>query len=98
MGVGQVDPAFRELVSILKTELDRTHERELYWRQKAEEGTQIEAVIGSLDRLLSEMLLLAVKPKDDEDRQTLKHHAEDMLGAAQKILALLETETDTPQP
>lgn len=43
---------------------------------------------GKLDRLLSEMILLAKSELDEPDWQTLKHHAEDMELAAKKVLEL----------
>ena len=47
--------------------------------------------IGRLDRSLSEVLELAETPDLDEpDRQTLKHHAEDLHGVADKILKLVK--------
>lgn len=48
--------------------------------------------IGKLDRSLSEMMLLGkgVNALDDADVQTLKHHAEDMVGAGQAILARVQ--------
>lgn len=48
--------------------------------------------IGTLDRCLS-LMLHATENKqdyDEADLQTLKHHAEDMIGAGQKVLKLLE--------
>lgn len=55
-------------------------------------GRHFDTMIGVLDRILSDMLLYAGEDKpgalDDADWQTLKHHAEDMEGAAGKILRL----------
>jgi hypothetical protein len=41
----------------------------------------LDAMIGRLDRLLSEFLVACADPSIDEaDRQTLKHHADDLVG------------------
>lgn len=57
--------------------------------------------IGQLDRVLS-LLVLWGKGKDELDepnRQTLKHHAEDMIAAGEKILKCLGEQQDgLPQP
>lgn len=47
--------------------------------------------IGRLDRLLSKMVNWSKEPAhsalvDEANRQTLKHHAEDMIAAGNKIL------------
>jgi hypothetical protein len=49
-----------------------------------------EHVTGRLDRSISEMLWLVDHPHDDVSIQTIKHHAEDMIGAGQEILKRLE--------
>jgi hypothetical protein len=41
--------------------------------------------IGRLDHILSKLLLF-IKDIDVSNRQTLKHHAEDMIAAGNKIL------------
>jgi hypothetical protein len=49
-----------------------------------------DAMIGRLDRVLSEFLLAAESPVDEADWQTIKHHADDLIGvgtAAQERLA-----------
>ncbi len=47
--------------------------------------------IGELDYLLSQLILISRSPNlDDINRYTLKHHAEDMIGAAKKILSNME--------
>lgn len=49
--------------------------------------------IGRLDRMLSELIESAASGSlDDPDKQTLKHHAEDMIGAGNKIIKLLHSE------
>ena len=49
-----------------------------------------DSMIGRLDRILSEMIAESMRDDlDDCDRQTLKHHAEDMIGAGQSILKKL---------
>lgn len=50
---------------------------------------QIDALIGRLDRLLSEFLLLSESPLDKADWQTVKHHANDLIGVGNKALANL---------
>lgn len=56
-------------------------------------------MIGRLDRLLSEFLLLCPKDAkerssaewlDEANRQTLKHHADDLIGVGQEMLARLK--------
>lgn len=50
----------------------------------------LDACIGKLDRLLSEFLTHAADPNIDEaDRQTLKHHADDLIGVGQAALKRL---------
>lgn len=51
---------------------------------------QFDMLIGRLDRLLSEFLLLTESPIDVADWQTLKHHADDLIGVGNKALATLE--------
>ena len=61
--------------------------------------------IGQLDRVLSKMVLWGKSVKadgneyvDEPNTQTLKHHAEDMIAAGQKILSDLGKEVEgTPQ-
>lgn len=45
--------------------------------------------IGQLDRSLSEFLALYQADLDEEDRQTLKHHADDLIGCGRKMHASL---------
>lgn len=42
--------------------------------------------IGRLDRILSELLLIDLESLDPADQATMKHHAEDMIGAGLKLL------------
>lgn len=42
--------------------------------------------IGRLDRILSELLLIDLQSLDLADQATMKHHAEDMIGAGIKLL------------
>lgn len=53
---------------------------------------EFDTVIGRLDRLLSEFLLLTKAPIDEADRQTLKHHSDDLIGVGQKALENLSDE------
>ena len=54
-------------------------------------ATDIDLMIGRLDRLLSEFLLAAEDPNLDEaDRQTIKHHADDLIGVGGAALKKLE--------
>lgn len=57
---------------------------------------QMAGVIGRLDRCLSEVLLLAAEDLDEADRQTLKHHADDLVGVAAKIYRLLDGPLTVP--
>lgn len=41
--------------------------------------------IGRLDRVLSEFLALYSSDLDEADRQTLKHHADDLIGVGKKM-------------
>lgn len=46
-----------------------------------------DTMIGRLDRLLSEFLIYAEDPGLDEaDRQTIKHHSDDLIGVGQAAL------------
>ena len=57
--------------------------------------------IGRLDRVLSELVNYGKGKSgvlDDENRQTLKHHAEDMVAAAQSIMKHIGLVDATPQP
>lgn len=61
----------------------------------------IDVLIGRLDRLLSEFLLAAEGPLDDADHQTIKHHADDLIGvghAALKRLTAAGRPTPAPAP
>lgn len=66
------------------------------------EPRPFDVTIGQLDRVLSELMLFKRACKrgalDEADRQTLKHHAEDMRAAADTILADLFSVEGTPQP
>lgn len=57
------------------------------WHAKVQPDVIV--TIGTLDRCLSELLVLAKSDLSEADRQTLKHHAEDMQGVAEKMLSLL---------
>lgn len=46
-------------------------------------------MIGKLDRLLSEFLLAAEGPLDGPDYQTVKHHADDLIGVGNAALKRL---------
>lgn len=56
--------------------------------------------IGRLDRVLSKLVLWGKQADLDlPNKQTLKHHAEDMVAAGEKILRDLGAQVDgTPQP
>ena len=51
----------------------------------------LDSMIGRLDRLLSEFLVAAEGPLDEADRQTMKHHADDLIGVGQAALEKLRT-------
>jgi len=58
-------------------------------------------VIGRLDRVLSEFLCLYESDLDEPDRQTLKHHADDLIGVGKKMhseLTEIPPADDTRQP
>jgi hypothetical protein len=51
-----------------------------------------DAMIGRLDRVLSEFLLAAREDGeelDEADRQTIKHHAEDLIGVGKAALTAI---------
>lgn len=51
----------------------------------------LDAMIGKLDRLLSEFLIYADdRSLDEADRQTLKHHADDLIGVGKSALRKLD--------
>ena len=51
----------------------------------------VDYVIGRLDRILSEYLVVCETSFIDEpDAQTLKHHADDLIGVGQKALEVLK--------
>lgn len=58
-------------------------------------ASSFDLMIGKLDHILSQMIIsskvLAESPylESEVQRQTLKHHAEDMIGAGQKVLSNL---------
>lgn len=47
-------------------------------------------VIGRLDRVLSEFLDLYNQNLDEPDRQTLKHHADDLVGVGNSMLTKVQ--------
>lgn len=53
---------------------------------------EFDLVIGQLDRVLSEFLTLYSPGLDEADRQTLKHHADDLIGVGKKMHAELAKE------
>jgi hypothetical protein len=61
----------------------------------ADEQSDFDQLIGRLDRILSVMIQHATHLLclDEPNRQTLKHHAEDMIGAGQKILECIKAKT-----
>jgi len=70
------------------------------------EQNEFDHTIGQLDHVLSKLVLWGKRVKKDGYRyvtepnaQTLKHHAEDMIAAGQKIISDLGIEVQgTPQP
>lgn len=66
---------------------------------------EFDTTIGQLDRVLSKLVEWGrwskrrPCPVDNYNAQTLKHHAEDMIAAGQKILKDLDEAVEgTPQP
>lgn len=56
-------------------------------------------IIGRLNRVLSILVLCAKSGElDTPNKQTLKHQAEDMIAAGEKILSVLKGIDGTPQP
>ncbi len=55
---------------------------------------RFDEMIGRLDRVLSEFLVEADSDLDQPDTQTLKHHADDLIGVGQKALQLLKVRKD----
>jgi hypothetical protein len=51
--------------------------------------TEFDARIGRLDRCLSEFLDLFSTAIDEPDRQTLRHHADDLIGVGNSMLKKL---------
>lgn len=59
-----------------------------------------DSVIGRLDRILSEFLLLSNLALDQADLQTIKHHAGDLIGVGKKALANIgppESQTESAE-
>lgn len=55
-----------------------------------------DTMIGRLDRLLSEMMEAKRGTLDLADKQTLKHHAEDMIACGQSILRSISPDGQAP--
>lgn len=60
-------------------------------RQYVDNRIDVVNMIGRLDRVLSEMKIMAINANlyDATDLQTLKHHAEDCVGLGNHVLELL---------
>lgn len=75
--------------------------QEIQNKLNIEKQTEFDLTIGRLDRILS-LLVNHGRRKDfldEANRQTLKHHAEDMIVAGQKIIKDLgEDQEGLPQP
>lgn len=52
---------------------------------------RFDLTIGRLDRILSELMVYSKAEMDEPNKQTLKHHAEDMEACAKSILSILNT-------
>lgn len=56
---------------------------------------EFNCIIGKLDRILSEFMLLTsdenYKIRDEANTQTIKHHADDLIGVGNKVLENLKT-------
>lgn len=57
-----------------------------------------DSVIGRLDRILSEFLLLSSLVLDQADLQTIKHHAGDLIGVGKKALSNINTPESQSTP
>lgn len=53
---------------------------------------EFDLMIGALDRMLSEFLLAASGKLDEADRQTIKHHADDLIGVGKAALEKINNE------
>src|SRR6185436_9412117 len=64
------------------------------WRwlvHKVRPGRPVDVMIGRIDRLLSEVVIAAEDRRlDCADRQTLKHHADDLIGVGGEALRKLK--------
>jgi hypothetical protein len=59
------------------------------------ERVDFDNMIGRLDRLLSEFLSAAKDPSlDMADKQTIKHHADDLIGVGKAALDAVRTVVD----
>ncbi len=68
-----------------------------------EQDPEFDRTIGQLDFVLSKLMIYARSIRDgklsEPNKQTLKHHAEDMVAASEAIFKLLGREqSGTPQP
>jgi hypothetical protein len=57
---------------------------------------KFDQVIGQLDRVLSEFLCLYNSELDEPDRQTLKHHADNLIGVGRKMHSELQKTAKPP--
>lgn len=58
---------------------------------------EFDQTIGKLDRVLSEFLALYDANLDEPNRQTLKHHADDLIGVGKKMHSELSKEENLVQ-
>jgi hypothetical protein len=59
---------------------------------------QFDKLVGRLDRILSELTLASKDDLDAANRQTLKHHAEDVVACGKAVLRRLGYGHDEPAP
>lgn len=59
---------------------------------------EFDSRIGRLDRCLSEFLDLFTTEIDEPDRQTLKHHSEDLIGVGNAMLDKLKSSLNSAPP
>lgn len=71
-----------------------------FLRGRADTQTDFDLTIGRLDNIMSKLVNWGRghEQLDVANKQTLKHHAEDMIAAGQKILNDLGTVEGLPQP
>lgn len=84
----QLDAALRRLRGLPALTAEETEEA-IAKRGMQAAARPLDVMIGRLDWLLSEFLISASSDLDEADRQTVKHHAEDLIGVGNAALKRL---------